>query len=171
GRCLLVESQLSHAFDDARQPLLAVYAEPLAFAPEALRAAVAACEASLPALARRMAALPRRPLDPRLQRALDAVDGQLAGKVSALELARQANLSLSQLERLFGQQIGLSVRRLVLWRRLHRALALALQGRSLTQAAHDAGFADSAHLSRSVRSLFGIRADLSLPHLRLRLLD
>src|SRR5690606_30495301 len=111
GRCLLVESQLSHAFDDARQPLLAVYAEPLAFAPEALRAAVAACEASLPALARRMAALPRRPLDPRLQRALDAVDGQLAGKVSALELARQANLSLSQLERLFGQQIGLSVRR------------------------------------------------------------
>ena len=71
------------------------------------------------------------------------------------------------LERLFAVQVGLSVRRLVLWRRLYLAFALALQGRSLTEAAHHAGFADAAHLSRSVRSLLGIRAGLSLPHLRL----
>ncbi|ENK9658868.1 TPA: helix-turn-helix domain-containing protein, partial [Pseudomonas aeruginosa] len=82
-------------------------------------------------------------------------------------LARSASLSLSQLERLFAVQVGLSVRRLVLWRRLYLAFALALQGRSLTEAAHHAGFADAAHLSRSVRSLLGIRAGLSLPHLRL----
>lgn len=59
------------------------------------------------------------------------------------------------------------MRRLVLWRRLYLAFALALQGRSLTEAAHHAGFADAAHLSRSVRSLLGIRTGLSLPHLRL----
>ena len=65
----------------------------------------------------------------------------------------------------------LSVRRLVLWQRLRVALQLALGGSSLTEAATCAGFADSAHLSRSVRQQFGIRADRTLRHLRLRLLD
>ncbi|HBO3022025.1 TPA: helix-turn-helix domain-containing protein, partial [Pseudomonas aeruginosa] len=100
-------------------------------------------------------------------KALAALDEQLAARVEAERLARSASLSLSQLERLFAVQVGLSVRRLVLWRRLYLAFALALQGRSLTEAAHHAGFADAAHLSRSVRSLLGIRAGLSLPHLRL----
>ncbi|HBO2792735.1 TPA: helix-turn-helix domain-containing protein, partial [Pseudomonas aeruginosa] len=119
------------------------------------------------ALLGRLARLPRRRLDRRVEKALAALDEQLAARVEAERLARSASLSLSQLERLFAVQVGLSVRRLVLWRRLYLAFALALQGRSLTEAAHHAGFADAAHLSRSVRSLLGIRAGLSLPHLRL----
>jgi AraC-like DNA-binding protein len=115
--------------------------------------------------------LPRLPLDARVRRALDAVDEQLVERVSARDLARRVSLSLSQLERLFAEQVGLSVRRLVRWRRLRLALVLALDGASLTEAAHAAGFADSAHLSRTVRELFGIRADRSLRHLQLRLLD
>ena len=98
------------------------------------------------------------------------MDGLLLDKVNAVTLAAQVSLSLSQLERLFGEQVGLSVRRLVLWRRLRLALAIALAGNSLTDAAHAAGFADSAHFSRTVRSMFGIRAQ-SLRHLRMHLLD
>ncbi len=50
--------------------------------------------------------------------------------------------------------------------RLAGAARAALAGRSLTEAAHEAGFADSAHLSRDFRRLVGVRAqdwrDLSL---------
>ncbi|HCL3869085.1 TPA: helix-turn-helix domain-containing protein, partial [Pseudomonas aeruginosa] len=147
--------------------LLALYAEPLAFDSDDLRQLLEDAPGEPEALLGRLARLPRRRLDRRVEKALAALDEQLAARVEAERLARSASLSLSQLERLFAVQVGLSVRRLVLWRRLYLAFALALQGRSLTEAAHHAGFADAAHLSRSVRSLLGIRAGLSLPHLRL----
>ena len=43
-----------------------------------------------------------------------------------------------------------------LWCRLRAAAEIAMRGSSLTEAAHAAGFADSAHLSRTFRSMFGI---------------
>ncbi|HBN8325722.1 TPA: helix-turn-helix domain-containing protein [Pseudomonas aeruginosa] len=162
ARRLLVPSLQAHCVE-ASQPLLALYAEPLAFDSDDLRQLLEDAPGEPEALLGRLARLPRRRLDRRVEKALAALDEQLAARVEAERLARSASLSLSQLERLFAVQVGLSVRRLVLWRRLY----LALQGRSLTEAAHHAGFADAAHLSRSVRSLLGIRAGLSLPHLRL----
>ncbi len=87
-------------------------------------------------------------------------------RLPATELAQAAALSVSQLERLFSGRLGLSVRRMVLWQRLRVALGEALAGASLTEAAMAAGFADSAHLSRSLRQQFGIRASEALRHLR-----
>lgn len=87
-------------------------------------------------------------------------------RLPATELAQAAALSVSQLERLFSGRLGLSVRRMVLWQRLRVALGEALSGASLTEAAMTAGFADSAHLSRSLRQQFGIRASEALRHLR-----
>ena len=40
--------------------------------------------------------------------------------------------------------------------RLERAAGELAHGRTLTEAAHAAGFADSAHLSRVFRRMFGI---------------
>lgn len=168
---VLIQSLQPHAFADARQPLLAVYAEPQAYSRATLEAVLEAARPNLDDLALHMAQAPRQALDPRIARALQALDEQLAEKISASALASRASLSLSQLERLFGEQVGLSVRRLVLWRRLRLALAMALEGQGLTAAAHAAGFADSAHFSRTVRSMFGIRADRTLRHLQLRVLD
>lgn len=170
GRCLLVESMCEHAFVESGQPLLAVYAEPLAFTVDTLRGLLLDAQSQPLALAARLQALPRQRLDGRVEKALQAVDEQLQDKLSAVALARQVSLSLSQLERLFGEQVGLSVRRLVLWRRLRLALAIGLSGVALTEAAHAAGFADSAHFSRTVRSMFGVRAQ-ALRQLRLHLLD
>lgn len=45
-----------------------------------------------------------------------------------------------------------------LWLRLQRAVELFAAGTPLTEAAHAAGFADSAHLSRTFRRMFGIAA-------------
>ncbi|EQM66613.1 AraC family transcriptional regulator [Pseudomonas tohonis] len=170
GQAVLVESMREHALSLPGQALVAIYAEPLAFAPQALLALLGDAGTDLHALAERLLAAPRPALDARLQRALDEVDELLADKVSAQALASRACLSLSQLERLFGEQVGLSVRRLVLWRRLRLALRLALEGQPLTQAAHGAGFADAAHFSRTMRTTFGIRADLNLGNLQLRLI-
>ncbi|AYF90249.1 AraC family transcriptional regulator [Pseudomonas sp. JS3066] len=171
GRFLLVESMRSHAIEDPSQEVVAVYAEPLAFSPETLRQLLADAPTNLEALADLLQAAPRQQLDPRIANALATVDTLLEEKVSAVALAQRACLSLSQLERLFSDQVGLSVRRLVLWRRLRLALRLALEGATLTRAAMDAGFADAAHFSRTMRATFGIRADRNVARLSLRLID
>jgi AraC-like DNA-binding protein len=44
----------------------------------------------------------------------------------------------------------------ILWLRLQRAAAHLQRGESLTQAAHAAGFTDSAHLSHAFRRTFGM---------------
>ena len=170
---LLVESLHPHAIVAAPSPVLTIYAEPQRLGGAALLAAAGSAGApSLDSLAAALQAQPREILaDARVQRALDQVDVLLSGKVSAAAVAEAAHLSLSQLERLFSAQLGLPVRRLVLWRRLRLAIRFILLGSTLTDAAHGAGFADAAHFSRTMRSLFGVRADRSLRQLKVTLLD
>lgn len=169
---LFIEAQRSHAILAAPGEVFSLYAEPLAISADALQSAVAAVEWSLPALDQALRHCPRQPLgDVRLERALAELDELISGKVAAQQLAQAAHLSLSQLERLFGDRLGLPVRRLVLWRRLRVALAQILAGSSLTVAAHNAGFADSAHFSRTMKKLFGVSAGRSLQRIECRLLD
>lgn len=169
---LFIPSKTPHAILHTDGEVLMVYAEPGAFELEPLQAALAEREWSLQALSSTLGQLPRRALeDARVERALLALDQQLSGKVSAHALAQAAHVSLSQLERLFANQLGLPVRRLVLWRRLRVALVIALGGSTLTEAAHGAGFADSAHFSRTMKQLFGVTAGASLRNLHLRIVD
>jgi AraC-like DNA-binding protein len=173
ARHLLIDSLHPHAILSAPAPMLTIYAEPQRLSGAALLAAANSAGApSLDSLAAALQAQPREQLaDARVQRALDQVDALLSGKVSAAAVAEAAHLSLSQLERLFSAQLGLPVRRLVLWRRLRLAIRFILLGGTLTDAAHGAGFADAAHFSRTMRSLFGVRADRSLRQLKVKLLD
>ncbi|MCU0118910.1 helix-turn-helix transcriptional regulator [Pseudomonas sp. B2M1-30] len=169
---LLIASQTRHAILEAPDPVFTVYAEPLRFEAWALRDALFDIELSLTALDRAMSQCPRRTLnDPRIERALATVDASLSSKVAASAVAEAAHLSMSQLQRLFVSQVGLPVRRMVLWRRLRLAIAAILAGHAVTDAAHAAGFADSAHFSRSLKKLFGVTARQALQHIELRLLD
>lgn len=68
------------------------------------------------------------------------------------------HLSASRLRHLFVEQTGLAFKTYMLWLRLVRALEIYSAGRSLTEAAHEAGFSDSAHLSRIFRRTFGLPA-------------
>lgn len=171
GHRLFIPSRHTHAILETEAEVLMLYAEPVVFDAEPLQQLLLAGELSLEILDQHLRQLPRRTLeDARIKRALSALDQQLAGKVSAAALAQAAHLSLSQLERLFADQLGVPIRRLVLWRRLRVALQLALAGSSLTEAAHGAGFADSAHFSRTMKQLFGVTAGASLRQLDVRLL-
>lgn len=160
---VFIESLRPHAIVEAGDQVFSLYAEPLMFDARVLQEHLRDIEPTLPSLDQALQNCPRRPLDdPRIGRALTALDSLLSGKIAAATLAEQANVSLSQLERLFAQQVGLPVRRLVLWRRLRLAMALLLSGHNVTAAAHEAGFADSAHLSRSLKKIFGVTASQGL---------
>ena len=72
------------------------------------------------------------------------------------ELAARVGLSASRFTHLFTEQVGIPLRRYVLWSRLRVAITLVQGGDDLTGAAHGAGFADSAHLTRTTREMFGL---------------
>ena len=95
-------------------------------------------------------------VDPRVQRTIEAIRRRLDGPWSLADAAAVAALSPSRLRHLFVQETGTSFRAYVLWLRLNVAIEAAMAGASWTEAAHAAGFADSAHLSRTHRRMLGI---------------
>lgn len=74
----------------------------------------------------------------------------------AEQIAEELALSESRFLHLFKDQMGIAWRPYLLWRRLICAVKLIITGKSATHAAYRAGFADSAHLSRTFKSMFGI---------------
>lgn len=74
----------------------------------------------------------------------------------AMEVAAGLELSESRFLHLFRQEMGMAWRPYLLWRRLLCAVSALKGGQSATKAAHLAGFSDSAHLSRTFRSIFGM---------------
>lgn len=79
----------------------------------------------------------------------------LPSRVRLRRVAEAVHLSQSRLSHLFGECFGLPFRSYVLWERLRVAMGVLSRGVSLTVAAHEAGFADSAHLTRTVRRMMG----------------
>ncbi|MDP2311627.1 MAG: AraC family transcriptional regulator [Pseudomonadota bacterium] len=96
--------------------------------------------------------------DPRVRQMMVWAAGQLQHPVSLVDAARLVGLSSSRARHLFVEQTGLAFRSWFLWTRLKRALEVYAAGASLTDAALTAGFTDSAHFSRTFRSMFGITA-------------
>jgi len=79
--------------------------------------------------------------------------------IALVDAAAQVGLSSGRARHLFVQQTGLPFRTYLLWLRLTKAIELFSAGATLTDAALDAGFSDSSHLSRTFRRMFGIAAD------------
>lgn len=98
---------------------------------------------------------PMAPADPRLARALAALESDPLAPWTHRSLAERAHLSPSRFQVLFREATGLPVRNYLLWRRLLEAVDRLQQGETVTAAAHATGFADAAHLSRSVRRIIG----------------
>jgi AraC family transcriptional regulator len=95
-------------------------------------------------------------VDPRIDRAIAWVRQRLDAPVSLADAAALAHLSPSRFRHLFVAQTGISFRAYLLWARVETAVGAAMGGQSWTAAAQHAGFADSAHLSRTCRRMFGI---------------
>jgi AraC-like DNA-binding protein len=93
--------------------------------------------------------------DERILRAIAYINSHLSATLTLEEVAAEACLSPSRFRHLFVEQTGTALRPYVLWRRFLRAWEIVLRGDSLSAAAHEAGFADAAHLSRTSNRMFG----------------
>ncbi|MCG7551441.1 AraC family transcriptional regulator [Pseudoalteromonas sp. Of7M-16] len=110
--------------------------------------------------------------DTRIGELLDELNICFAGACAkpnqwrAKDVAHKLHLSESRFLHLFSQQVGIAWRPYLLWRRMLCALQMMMNGATATEAAYGAGFSDSAHLSRTFRSTFGmtIRQAKSLLH-------
>ena len=117
----------------------------------------AEAEVAIAALLASVAPDPHYPwLDWRVRRAQEALAERLADPPSQAALAKELGLSASRLGHLFSAQVGVPMRRYVLWLRLRAALTEALATGSMTDAALAAGFSDAAHFSRTCRRMFGL---------------
>lgn len=94
--------------------------------------------------------------DERILRAVKYVNDHLAAPLTLKQVAGVAHLSPSRFRHLFIEQTGMGLRQYVLWRRFVSVWEHRMKGVSLSTAAHEAGFADSAHLARTSRRMFGI---------------
>lgn len=102
-------------------------------------------------------AVPHR-TDPRVAAAIRRITADPQRAPSSRCLAAEVGLSESRFLHLFRRQAGTSLRRYRLWVRLLRAGSSVSAGKSLTEAAVEAGFASPSHLADRIKSTFGLTA-------------
>ena len=108
------------------------------------------------ALVAKLVAVPEAPrADPRIDRIIDHAAEHFGPSLGAAAAASGVYLSPSRLRHLFVEQTGLAYKTYLLWLRMNKALEAYSGGLTLTEAAHSAGFADSAHFSRVFKRTFG----------------
>lgn len=102
-------------------------------------------------------------VDARIARAIELLRARMSGPVSLAQAAAVAHLSPSRFRHLFAEQTGMTFRAYLLWARVEAAVGAGMGGKSWTEAAQDCGFADSAHLTRTCRRMFGLAPSMLVP--------
>lgn len=98
--------------------------------------------------------------DERILRAIAHIRAHVDRPLTLEDVADVACLSPSRFRHLFVEETGMAFRPYLLWRRFLRVWELLSEGGSLSAAAHAAGFADAAHLSRTSKQMFGFPPSL-----------
>ena len=101
-------------------------------------------------------------LDSRVSRAREILHSAPDRRVPIADVAARVSLSPSRLAHLVRAEMGMPARRYLLWLRLRDAVGELTRGASITEAAHAAGFADAAHLSRTFRRMLGFTPSTAL---------
>jgi len=104
--------------------------------------------------------------DDRILRATAYIQRHLSEPLTLEQVAAEVFLSPSRFRHLFVEQTGMALRPYILWRRFLRVWELLTKGESLSSAAHSAGFADAAHLTRTSRRMFGFPPSAMLMSVR-----
>ena len=95
-------------------------------------------------------------IDARIRKVLEMIKAEPAASYSMEVLAEIVSLSPTRFIHLFKEQTGVPIRRFRQWVRMKTVITYVAHGKSLTEAALEAGFTDSAHFSRAFRNMFGI---------------
>jgi AraC-like DNA-binding protein len=168
GDVLLVRPEVVHSVWLGRRGADVVYLNGLTFPYHAPLAVV--LKGNLEALARRSIAgdaCASEELRERLAFATDPLSAKMAAIVRAMqadpmrrvsqdELVRCLDMERTRALRAFKAATGLTFRRFKLWSALQHAAMRMAERELVRTAAMDAGFADTAHLSRVFSSMFGL---------------
>lgn len=188
-----IAAGVTHQLATGPAPVLSVYLDPTTQLARSVRATLVGAQAGIGELPERLAAGLRASLcasalddaalaafrysldepaplpdDLRMARVLDALRDHLRGPATGgrNELAALADLSPSRFSHWFRAGTGMPLRSYRKWLRLIQGLEQAMGTASLSSAAHQAGFADQAHFSRTFVDMFGVPPAQALAQLR-----
>jgi len=92
----------------------------------------------------------------KMSRIIDYISSNYRSRIDVKNLARVTNLSVSQFERTFRVNFGMTPVKFINRFRVHQAcLSLRRTNGTITQIAHDCGFCDHSHLSREFVRIMG----------------
>ena len=174
GDVLLVRPGIVHSVQLPERGADVVYLNGLTFPYHAPLAVV--LKGNLEALARRSIAgdaSASEELRERLAFATDPLSAKMAAIVRAMQADPMRRVSQDELVRCLGMErtralrafkaaTGLTFRRFKLWSALQHATLRMAERELVRTAAMDAGFADTAHLSRVFSSMFGLCASVAI---------
>lgn len=172
GRCLVVQSGISHCLEPASALTLVLIEPQSRWAAGIMRHAegqsiarmpedACACLGAPQPLAKALSNFKQQfvgssvSVDRRVLAALDQLN-VISRRDTASAAAAHAGLSASRLRALCRDQLGVPFAKLILWRKVRLAFRAMNEGLSLAQAATDAGFADQAHLTRTMAEVIGL---------------
>jgi AraC-like DNA-binding protein len=98
----------------------------------------------------------KRLIDKRIELVLRSIEALPVKKTACKKLTKTTNLSESRLQHLFKLETGISIKHYLLWRKMIDGIMYVVGGVNFTEAAYNAGFSDSAHMSRTFKKMFGI---------------
>jgi AraC-like DNA-binding protein len=99
-----------------------------------------------------------RPRDARIAKVVLEIERHPEAFGRLHDAASLARLSPSRFRARFDAEVGVPFRRYRSWRRMAVVMRTLCAGGTLTEAAHEAGFSSSAHLSSSFKRMFGLSA-------------
>jgi len=94
--------------------------------------------------------------DDRIAMVLSLLNQPSENTVNIKELADAICISPSRLIHLFTDQVGIPIRKYVLWRKMLTTLHKLKETKNLTVAALEGGFYDSPHFNRTFKKMFGL---------------
>ena len=99
----------------------------------------------------------------RTAQCLETIESHITEEeLSVGQLAQKLFVSESRLAHLFKEEMGISIRQYILWKKMELAAMKAIEGHSLTKSAHLAGFSDSSHFIKVFRKMFGVKPFFAL---------
>ena len=96
--------------------------------------------------------------DDRIQTAMKLIRAKSTEKVTCQDVADAVHLSQSRFSHLFREQVGMTFAAYLIYQRIMYVYTQMFWGKSITEAALEAGFSSSAHFADVNRRVFGISA-------------